>query len=593
MLKKNRGFSLIEMLIVIFIACVMLGGIINLYAAMTRSVKAGREQTIIRSLTSNYLEIVRNLPYSQVGTLVGNPSGSLADQTNPIQVTIQGVLYKIYYEVTYIDDTADGTILLATDVAPNDFKQVKMFIQNTATTVVRSFVTTVTPKGLEGLGSGGALVIKVFDSQGQPVSGASVHIENLALTPDIILDRSTDATGTWIEVALPASVNGYHIVSSKAGYSTDQTYPISGGNPNPIKPDSTILAGQITQVSFQIDRVSNLTIRTLNSTCQNLSNVDVNLTGAKLIGTSPNVKKFDQNLTSAAGQIALTNIEWDAYTPILLTGQNLMTLGTSPIQQISVLANSSQTYTMILGTQTPHSLLVIAKDASTGLALQDATVHLHKANPVTDYDAFTGGSVWSQIDWSGGSGQATFTVPGKYFSDDGNIDVAGIPAGVRLQQISGDYVATGQFISSTFDTGGSSNYTTISWQPTSQNPATTLKFQIATNNDNATWNFLGPDGTAATYYTVPGSNIATAHDNDRYVRYKAILQTTDDQVTPVLTSAAINYVSGCFTPGQVSFSGLTAANDYDLSVSLAGYTTTNIPGLNINGNQSLEVLLSP
>ena len=60
--------------------------------------------------------------------------------------------------------------------------------------------------------------------------------------------------GNWIEVGLPPSVNGYHIVVTKPGYSTDQTYPITPQNPNPTKPDATIMSGQVTQVSIVTDR---------------------------------------------------------------------------------------------------------------------------------------------------------------------------------------------------------------------------------------------------------------------------------------------------------------------------------------------------
>lgn len=592
-MRQEQGYTLIEMVMATFIAAVLIGGVIGLYSVMISSVKAGREQTIIGSLVSNYLEIVRNLPYSQVGTVVGNPNGSLPDETNAFQVTIQGTVYKIYYEVTYIDDPADGTILLGTDPTPNDYKQVKMFIKNTTTSVVRSFLTTVTPKGLEGLSNAGALVLKVYDASGQPVANAALHIQNLALTPNIILDRTTDSTGTWIEVGLPDSTNGYHITATKNGFSTDQTYPITGPNPNPSKPDATVLNGQITQISFFIDQVSTLTIKTLNSTCQNLGNVNVNLLGSKLIGTNPNVNKYNQNLTSSGGSIVQSGIEWDVYTPTLLAGQNLMVIGTSPIQQISILPNSTATYTMILGTQTVNSLLVIVKDSATGQALENASVNLHKANPSTDYNAVTGGSVWTQLDWSGGSGQTNFVDPTRYFSDDGNIDVTTSPTAVRLNKISGSYVSSGQLISSTFDTGGASNYTTINWAPTSQNPSTAIKFQIASNGDNATWNFLGPDGTGATYYTVPGTNIAAVHNNNRYIRYKAFLSTSDNAQTPVLTSTQINYVSGCFTPGQVLFGGLAASNDYTLTVSLAGYQNQVVNSLNINGNQTIQLLLSP
>jgi hypothetical protein len=424
------------------------------------------------------------------------------------------------------------------------------------------------------------------------VPNASVAITNTSGT--LSLNRSTDSSGNWIEVGLPAGVNKYHVVVTKSGYSSDQTYPITVSNPNPVKPDPTITNGTVTQVSFAIDLLSNLTIRTLDAVCAPLGGINVNVQGSKLIGTTPDVLKYNADLTSSAGQIAMDNLEWDTYTPTLKAGQNLMVLGTSPIQEISVLPGASQTFTMILGTQTANSLLVIVKDNSTGNAIEGAAVNLHKGGSVPqDYYGTTGGSVWLQNDWTGGSGQTDFTNKTRYFSDDGNVDINSVPTGLRLKKVTGQYLPAGEMTSSTFDTGAASNFTTLTWQPTSQDPATALKFQIASNNDNATWNFLGPDGTAATYYTVSGTNISAVHDGNRYVRYKAFLSTSSNSKTPVLTGVSINYVSGCFTPGQVSFGSLTAGNNYDLNVTMSGYSNFTASNLNISGNQMIEVLMSP
>jgi prepilin-type N-terminal cleavage/methylation domain-containing protein len=591
---KSRGLTMIEMVAAVAIFALLMTGVIGIYDMLVRGVKVAREKTVLANIASSYSEIVRNLPFSQIGTLNGNPSGTLADSSNPVVTVIEGITYNIYYEVTWIDDPSDGTILAGTDPAPDDYKQVKMTVKNMSNTTSSTFVTSVVPKGLEGTINAGALLIKVINSQGQPVSGASVHIENLALSPDILLDRTTDAGGNWVEVGLPPSVTSYHVVVTKNGYSSDQTYPSTAGNPNPTKPDATIANAQVTQISFAIDVVSNLAIKTLNSVCGNLNGVNINIASSKLIGTNPNVVKLNSNYSSSGGQVALNNTEWDTYVPTLLNGQSLMIIGTSPIQQISVLPGSSATYTMILGTQTTNSFLVIVKDSASGTALENAHVNLHKGGSTPqDYDGYTGGSIWIQKDWTGGSGQTDFTNPARYASDDGNINLTGTPSGVRLAQAAGSYVASGELTSSTFDTGGASNYTTLSWQPTSQNPSTTLKFQIASNNDNSTWNYKGPDGTGSTYYTVSGSSIAAIHDNDRYVRYKAFLSTTDNNQTPVLSNIGINYVSGCFTPGQVSFPGLTAGNNYDLTVSLAGYQDVVLNSLNISGNQLIQVQMNP
>lgn len=589
-MRDSKGFTLIETIVAIAIFSIILGGVLGLFTMLTRSTKTAREQIILSALSVSRLEIMRNLPYDNVGTASGNPNGSLPDFANPDTLTYEGRDFEIYYEVTYIDDPADGTILASTDPVPNDYKQVKMYIENIATGKITSFVTNVSPRGLEGLSNAGALFIESIDAAGQPVPNATVSIVNNSIVPNINLSRQTDAQGNWIEVGLPASVNGYHISVTKSGYSTDSTYPITAGNPNPTKPDSTVQDGQVTQISFAIDVVSNLAIRTLNAACGNLDGVNLNVAGSKLIGASPDVYKYDQDHTSSGGLISLNNIEWDVYLPTLLTGQGLTLYGTSPIQQVNVLPGANQTFTLILGPASANSLLVIVKNASTQASIEGAQVTLTRSSPSFNEAKVTGGSVWNQSDWSGGAGQPDFIIPDQYSSDDGNIDNNG--PGVTLANV-GSYVPAGRLTSSTFDTGGASNYTTIEWEPASQNPATTLRFQVASNNDNATWNFIGPDGTAATYYTVPGTSLHSSHNGNRYIRYQAYLETTDGTFTPVLSNVNVNYVSGCNTPGQVVFTGLQAGNNYDLSITMPGYQNYSANNLNINGNQVLEVLMAP
>ena len=73
---------------------------------------------------------------------------------------------------------------------------------------------------------------------------------------------------------------------------SDQTYPKTGQNPNPTKPDATISNGQVTQVSFSIDLLSSLVINALNQVCQPITGTGIALKGTKLIGT-PNVLKFE------------------------------------------------------------------------------------------------------------------------------------------------------------------------------------------------------------------------------------------------------------------------------------------------------------
>lgn len=104
------------------------------------------------------------------------------------------------------------------------------------------------------------------------------------------------------------------------------------------------------------------------------------------------------------------------------------------------------------------------------------------------------------------------------------------------------YASSGTLESCSYDSGyPNTNYRTISWN--GMTPAgSAIKFQIATNNNNSTWNFVGPDGTSSTYYTTStGQDIFSGHDGNRYVKYKAYLSTTNSSLTPTLSDVSITY----------------------------------------------------
>ena len=104
------------------------------------------------------------------------------------------------------------------------------------------------------------------------------------------------------------------------------------------------------------------------------------------------------------------------------------------------------------------------------------------------------------------------------------------------------YKTSGNIISKTFDSGNPDTvWTNLSWNEIL--PAgTDIQFQLAANNDNSTWNFIGPDGTEGTVYNnSSGESIGTDLTNKRYLQYKAYLSTTVNTQTPSLNSVTIKY----------------------------------------------------
>lgn len=106
------------------------------------------------------------------------------------------------------------------------------------------------------------------------------------------------------------------------------------------------------------------------------------------------------------------------------------------------------------------------------------------------------------------------------------------------------YADSGELESSTFDTGSALvAYNWISWSG-SQPANTSIRFQLATsNNSNGPWNFLGPDATAASYYTQAAKEFINynQHLNQRYFRYKLFLDSQANSQAPILEEVTISY----------------------------------------------------
>jgi hypothetical protein len=494
--------------------------------------------------------------------------------------------------VRNIDDPFDGTIGgTPSDTSPQDYKSIEVDLacSNCKNFTPVKITTTVAPKNLETASTNGALFVKAFDASGNPVVEANVHIENDNVSPNIIVDDVTNNQGLLEVVDVPPANSAYQITVSKVGYSTDKTYLASSTNPHPTVPSATVVLQSITQASFSIDKLGSFSVSSVLNSCAPAPNFHFSLTGAKNIGTNPVVPKYSQNLTTdSGGLLTVSNMEWDSYTFSSSTEAVYDLVGITPLSPVSLAPAGSQNVTLVVAPKNPNTLLVTVRDKTTLLPLSVASVELTNAKSGYDNVQMTGQGFLRQTDWSGGSGQATSTTnSNQYFSSDGNVDVTTQAGSVTLKKILGKYATSGTLMSSSFDIGFVGTFQQILWNPGSEPSGTSVQMQIATNNNGGTWNFVGPDGTSATYYTTSNQNIFTT-GTARYLRYKLFLSTTNTSVTPNVSDTSFTFTSSCTPPGQVSFSGLASGN-YNVTITKAGYVTQIVP-INISsGWQSVDV----
>ncbi|UCE37749.1 MAG: Ig-like domain-containing protein [Thermoplasmata archaeon] len=99
------------------------------------------------------------------------------------------------------------------------------------------------------------------------------------------------------------------------------------------------------------------------------------------------------------------------------------------------------------------------------------------------------------------------------------------------------YLYSGSLESQQLNLASDVKWKTITW--TAFEPLNTnIKFQL---NSDSTIDFVGPGGSASTYYEFSGTDIWSGHDFDSWIQYKVYLDTIDASVSPILEDVTIFY----------------------------------------------------
>jgi photosystem II stability/assembly factor-like uncharacterized protein len=239
-----------------------------------------------------------------------------------------------------------------------------------------------------------------------------------------------------------------------------------------------------------------------------------------------------------------------------------------------------------------YRVTMTSAEATITPALDDITVTYGLPEPPIALN--TGESLGGQSDWSDGPGLELFDGSAGFSSSDGNIDYSQA-GGLTLAGGGGAYAPSGILTSATFNVGDGAALGSLVWLPVNQPPAAgaaSVRLQVAANNDNATWVYLGPDGTEGTYYTATDTPLAAALGGNRYLRYRLYLSTEDDAATPRIEDLYFNYTPACGAVGTALFQGL-AIGDFSINVTKAGYEPYSISSYSLNQAwEELDVTLT-
>jgi prepilin-type N-terminal cleavage/methylation domain-containing protein len=264
--SKQRGFTFVETLVGLAILVVVIFGLYGTFQLGLQVVGQSRARAAALALANQRIEMIRNLSYQDVGTEGGIPAGSIPQSETVIRNNIE---YTLETSIVYIDDPFDG--LAPDDTLPTDYKRARVKVTWSGKLAPKTpvvLITDIAPKGIETEAGGGTIAIKVFDASAAPVVGALVHIENNQVEPPINADYETDTEGSLILPGAPTSTEAYMVTVTKTGYSSERTYAtneiVNGvALASPNKPHLTVLEGQLTEASFDIDQISTKSVDTV------------------------------------------------------------------------------------------------------------------------------------------------------------------------------------------------------------------------------------------------------------------------------------------------------------------------------------------
>lgn len=379
MIQKKEGFSLVEVLMVMFIASVVFVTFYKVSTVGARYIIESKNKLGAVAIANEKMEIIRNLKYDDVGIQGGIPSGNLLEDED---VTENAHAYHVHTYVQYQDDPFDG--VAPADLIPNDYKSVKVVVSlldSAAQSQQVSSLSRFVPPGLEANAGGAPLAINVKGSDGVPVKQANVHITNSSVSPAINFSVQTDDDGHLMIPSAPESLGGYHIDISKSGYEAVSTVDPSSVAYTPTYRNPDVLLGALNMYDYIEDKLSDLTIRSLDYQNNPVADIGFSIKGGRVIGRdalgADKVETDAIGTTDINGEKKYSPISPGIYNIIMDDNAKYEFIDFEPSISPEVLAPGTQVdYIFRLVDKSKDSLVLKVTDAVTHTPIMDAKVTL-------------------------------------------------------------------------------------------------------------------------------------------------------------------------------------------------------------------------
>lgn len=571
---------MVEAVVVAAVSVIVFGALLSSYKYTLDLINVSRAKLSALSVANERMEYFRSLPYTNVGTVLGIPSGTIPQNST---TTLNGIEFHERVLVEYVDDDADGQGAADSNAIVSDYKRVKLEYswEIGGETYDIMLVSDIVPRSVETTAGGGTVRINVLDADSSLLPGASVRLFN-DVTGPIDVTRITDASGAALFSGAPVGSDYQVEVTANIGghqYSSTQTYIATTTNPNPIVAPFSVLEADVSTLTFQIGELSDLDIFTKSAVTEGMfretfTDLLAVASSSKVVASGGSLK-----LQDTAGVYEATGFAYlGPITPVpLLKWQTLRIAAEAP-------ANTAYRVQFFTGA-TPGPFTLIPEGSLPGntAGFTDTIIDISELSELTYPSVFVGvtletsdtGATPSVDEVSVFYRQSETILPNASFTMHGNktigTDASAQP--IYKYNISSSTDASGEltitdleFDNYTFDLSGYDMERACSAHPFVQQAGVDGELELVLVADAA--NTLRVSVVDISGEAVPGADVR--------------LSRTGYDTTITTDSCGQSFFTG----------GVTADTDYTIDVTTTGYTPGSVTSFSISGDTATTVILS-
>jgi type II secretory pathway pseudopilin PulG len=381
--RRQAGITLVETVVAIVLFGIVSTGLITVLASATIADGLARQRSIALELAQQQMEYVRQLNYSDIGTVGGNPPGVVLISQSK---TVSGLSYLLSTRIKYVNDPVPTSF-----VTFANYKQVRVIVTRASDgrqlASVVTYVSSATRAPSGGLNNGVVNVAAQDYWTHDSLGGVSIELTKTWNASFHTGDSTDDVTGspTFGQVTFPAleatptsPLGYYEVAASLSGYAT-----LSDDEP-PNDPAHLQLAPSgTTNTTIHLYKPSSIHISVIDETTGNL------YTGPTTVTIASQSRGISEDFTTSTGIVDVSNQDTlgtcPACEPIVPASDYSITLTAEVTGGHRTGALAGQTVPVDYSALNPSASFQVTLDSDVTPSLATVTIYVkHVSSPYAD-----------------------------------------------------------------------------------------------------------------------------------------------------------------------------------------------------------------